>query len=112
MLRQGAAARRFVPIGCSAVPGCLSRSDINNPVEPRFGEEHLALAAKDLAHVGIWPTARIGGREPFGRRVEAENRVGAEVAHPDLIIGVDVDRIGARRDPGSFQAFQVPFAGV
>src|SRR5690606_15632432 len=38
--------------------------------------------------------------ETPGLRIEAQHRVGAEVGHPDLVVFVDIDRVGARRVAG------------
>jgi hypothetical protein len=57
--------------------------------------QQLAWPAEQLAHppVGGRPREAV---EPLAGRVEADQRVGAEVAEPHHVAVVDVDRVGLR----------------
>ena len=62
-------------------------------------QPHLAGAAVDLAHVGAG-TREGEALEALAPGIEAEDRVAAEVADPDLVAAVDPDRVGPRAVAG------------
>ena len=85
---------------------CQAGPDHRDVLGAAFRQPDLARSTEDLAHVrGLARKAE--ALELLGRRVEAQHRVGAEVADPDLVALVDIDRVGARVSPGSFRVRQV-----
>src|SRR6266511_5165987 len=73
-------------------------------VDAGFGAPDLTPPTEKLAHVGR--RARQAHRgEPCGARVEADQRVGAEVAEPHDVARIDEDRIRLRA-----RARELPFA--
>src|SRR6476659_5724425 len=71
------------------------RLDHDEAVIAGFAAPGFAGSAVELAHIG----ARFVARECvelFRQGIEAQDRVGAEIGEPDLVLVVDIDGIGAR----------------
>src|SRR5207245_5066737 len=87
--RHGATPSRALP----------AHADNDQLVDTRLGAPDLARPTVQLAHACC--RARQGNRrEALRLRVEAHERVRAEVAQPDGVVLVDIDRVWLRARTG------------
>src|SRR5207245_5137769 len=78
---------------------CSWMADHRDVLGTALGQPDLARAAEDLAHRGA-RARQCEGLEALAARIEAQHRVGAEIAEPHGIELVDIHRIGLRRCAG------------
>src|SRR5580704_17432070 len=79
----------------SRIPGRLLIPDDDESVIARFSAPQFTGTPQHLAHAGAALVAR-ERLEGLLHGIEALNRIGEPVDGPDLVLVVDIDRIGAR----------------